>query len=149
MSIEQTVLQFYQRFDANQLEALREIVSSDFAAHLKGLPKTLSFEEFLQFGKVLRKAFPDGKHTFDQVIVNGNEVVTQGKFSGTHQGDLFGIAPTGKRITIAVQHLDRVEHNQIIEHRGKGDQFGLIRQIGIVPILSGLARTALGLRSSS
>lgn len=145
------VLQFYELFDADQLEEIREIVSQDFSAHLQGLPKTLSFEEFLKFGQMLRVAFPDGKHTFAQVSVIENEIVTQGKFCGTHQGQLFGIAPTGKQITIAVQHVDLIENNKIIEHRGKGDQLGLIRQIGIVPIISGFVKTLFksGLRSSS
>ena len=63
-------------------------------------------------------AFPDGRHVFDEIVVEGNTVVTRGTWQGTHGGALFGIAPTGNAVSINVMHLDRFTNGQLVEHWG-------------------------------
>jgi predicted ester cyclase len=77
------------------------------------------------------KAFPDGRHVFDHVVVNGEHVVTVGRYVGRHEGELMSIPPTGKRIELAVMHLDRVENGKIVEHFGIGNGLDLMQQLGV------------------
>ena len=43
-----------------------------------------------------RNAFPDLKLTIEEQITEGDKVVTRTNGTGTHRGELFGTAPTGK-----------------------------------------------------
>ncbi|NEQ19578.1 MAG: ester cyclase [Microcoleus sp. SIO2G3] len=78
-------------------------------------------------------AFPDGCHTFEDVIAEGDKVVTRGAFSGTHQGEIMGILPTGKQVKFSVIHIDRVMDGKVVEHWGQGDTMALMQQLGVVP----------------
>jgi predicted ester cyclase len=82
---------------------------------------------------MMRGAFPDGRHTFEDVIAEGDKVVTRGMFSGTHQGEIMGILPTGKQVAFSVIHIDRVIDGKVVEHWGQGDTMGLMQQLGVVP----------------
>lgn len=137
MSTEQNkavVLQFYGAFDNRNIDQALTILAPNFVAHMAGVPNLLDADGFKQFGLAFYYAFPDGKHSFDQVIVEGNKVVTCGTFTGTHQGEFQGLPPTGKQVKFSVMHIDRVEDGKIVEHWGQGDTIGLMQQLGIVPI---------------
>lgn len=123
------VLRMYDEFDKGNLDACRPSVSPDFAAHVMG-NMSMDWKGFLDFGAQFLAAFPDGRHVFDHVVVEGECVVTVGKYRGTHEGELLGIAPTRRQIELAVMHLDRVENGRIVEHRGIGNALDLMRQLG-------------------
>ena len=74
----------------------------------------------------------NGKHTFDEIIVEGDRIVTCGKFTAIHLGIFQGLPPTKKQIEISVMHIDRIENGKIVEHWGQGDAQGLMKQLGIV-----------------
>jgi predicted ester cyclase len=124
------VLQMYHEFDQGALDVFGTSVSSDFKAEVMG-NQTLDWAGFKQFGAQFLSAFPDGRHIFDRVIVQGDQVVTIGNYVGTHMGALMGIPPTGKRISLTVMHLDRVEDGTIIEHFGIANGMDLMKQLGM------------------
>ena len=135
MSIEQnkaTVLQFYKAFDNRNIDQALALLAPNFTAHLAGIPEPLDRESFKQFGMTFYLAFANSQHSFDEVIVAGDKVVTCGTFTATHLGEFQGLPPTGKPIQLSIMHIDRVENGKITEHCGQGDALGLMQQLGIV-----------------
>jgi predicted ester cyclase len=57
------------------------------------------------------------------------------RWTGTHQGELFGIPPTGKRMSIGAISITRVENGMGVEHWSQVDQLGMIQQLGLIPSL--------------
>uniref|UniRef100_UPI0004891336 ester cyclase n=1 Tax=Burkholderia sp. WSM2232 TaxID=944436 RepID=UPI0004891336 len=51
-------------------------------------------------------------------LVDGDKVTTRKTISGTHTGSLFGIEPSGQRLTIDVIDIVRVRDGQYVEHWG-------------------------------
>ena len=80
-----------------------------------------------------RNAFPDMHLTIEDVIAEGETVMTRWSCQGTHKGDLNGIAPTGKRITITGVTIARVSAGKIVEGFVNWDALGLMQQLGVVP----------------
>lgn len=135
MSIETSknlVLKFYQAFDNRDIDQAFTLLAPDFIAHLAGIPEALDFNAFKEFGMMFYSAFTNGQHQFNQVIAEGEKVVTCGTFTAVHTGTFQGLPQTGKQITISIMHIDRVEQGQIVEHWGQGDAQGLMQQLGIM-----------------
>lgn len=126
------VLQFYKAFDDRKMEQALELLAPNFIARMAGIPEPLDGEGFKQLGMSFYLAFSQGKHVFDEVLVAGDKVVTCGTFTATHLGEFQGLPPTGKQISLAIMHIDRVENGKIAEHWGQGDALGLMQQLGIV-----------------
>jgi hypothetical protein len=79
MSIEQnkaTVLQFYKAFDNRNIDQALALLAPNFTAHLAGIPEPLEQESFKQFGMTFYLAFANSQHSFDEVIVAGDKVLT-------------------------------------------------------------------------
>ncbi len=127
-----TVLQAYQAFDKGDIEQGRMLLSPDIISYLMGSSKLEGVDALFEYALMMRAAFPDGYHTFEDVIAEENQVVTRGIFCGTHQGEFMGIPPTGKQVKFSVVHIDRVINGKIVEHWGQGDTMALIQQLGVV-----------------
>jgi steroid delta-isomerase-like uncharacterized protein len=87
-----------------------------------------------------RTAFPDLHLTIDDVIAEGETVMTRWSCRGTHKGDLNGIAPTGRSITISGVTVARVSNGKIVEGYVNWDALGLMQQLGVVPQLANRAK---------
>jgi hypothetical protein len=59
-------------------------------------------EGFKQFISLVRTAFPDVKYTVEdrKIADEGDKVIVRWEARGTHQGELLGIAPTGRQIVV-------------------------------------------------
>jgi predicted ester cyclase len=63
----------------------------------------------------------------------GDKVVTRVTFRGTHKGELMGIPPTGKTVTMSLIDIHRMEGGQIAERWGESDAMGMMQQLGVAP----------------
>ena len=127
------VLKFYEVFDRQDIEQGRHFMSPDIVClGLDSSPRK-GIEAVMQYGAMIFTAFPDGRHVLEDVIAEGDKVVTRGTFSGTHQGELMGIPPTGKQVSFSVIHIDRVVDGKVVEHWGQGDTLAMMQQVGAIP----------------
>ena len=78
-------------------------------------------------------AFPDSQIAVDDMIAEGDRVVTKKTMTGTHIGEFNGIPPTGKRVAIQYVDILRLRDGQIIEHWLSMDQLSFLQQLGVIP----------------
>jgi len=117
-----------------QLHVIDELMSPDFVDHcpMPGIPANR--EGVKQIFGMFQTAMPDLHVTIHDQIAEADRVVTRKTLSGTHQGDLFGIPPTGKALQIAVIDILRLKDGRITDHWNLVDQQGLLQQLGLVPV---------------
>jgi predicted ester cyclase len=81
---------------------------------------------------VFRRAFPDTRHTIDDLVAEGDRVVARVSARATHTGPLFGHPGTGKRVTLSSITIYRIVDGRIAE-RWAQHGFGVLEQLGIRP----------------
>jgi predicted ester cyclase len=80
-----------------------------------------------------RGAFPDGHTTVEDSIAEGDKVAYRWTFRGTHRGELMGILPTERQVTITGITVDRISGGKIEEEWNNFDQLGMLQQLGVAP----------------
>ena len=115
-------------------EAYWELNDPDFV-NLAPLPPGVSADRDGGFAYLFgfMKAFPDSRVTIDDMIAEGDQVVTKKTFEGTHTAELNGIPPTGRRVTLQFADIMRVRDGKIVEHWLTMDQLSFMQQLGVVP----------------
>jgi steroid delta-isomerase-like uncharacterized protein len=90
-------------------------------------------EEAKQFIAMYKTAFPDMNVTVEDVIAEGDRVVTRWTIRGTHQGEIeeFG-PPTGRQVELQGLTLHRVEGGKIVEEWDRYDNLGTMQQLGLM-----------------
>ncbi len=81
-------------------------------------------------GMYLRTAFPDRVDIIEQVVAEGDTVGLLFRLNATHQGNLFGIPPTGRKIDVYEIALLRIVNGQMVEGWFMMDEAELLRQLG-------------------
>lgn len=83
-----------------------------------------------------RAAFPDARMTVDQQFAEGDLVSTRWTSRSTHEGELFGIQPTGKQVTVSGLTTSRLSGGKIVEEFTNWDNYGMLQQLGAIPALA-------------
>src|SRR5438874_9835054 len=78
-------------------------------------------------------AFPDLHFTVEDMIAEGDKVVTRLTVRGTQQGIFMGIPPTGKHATVTAIDINRMADGKSVEHWLNMDTLGLLQQLGVIP----------------
>jgi predicted ester cyclase len=90
-------------------------------------------ESMRQLITMLRTAFPDLNFTIEELIAEGDTVAGRLTMSGTHEGPLMGMPPTGRTVQQAHMHFVRLRDGKAIEHWGVREDLGMMRQLELAP----------------
>jgi len=93
-----------------------------------GLPPGAQGTNFIV--QMMRSAFPDFHMELTHVIAEDDRVAARFVETGTHQGEFFGIAPTGRKVRFSEIGILRVADGQIVETWYDVDMLGLMGQLG-------------------
>jgi steroid delta-isomerase-like uncharacterized protein len=125
------VERFYRElWNSWDLSVADEILSEDL--RFRGtLGSTLEGREaFKAYVETVRRAFPDWHNRIDEVIACGDRVITRMTWSGTHEGVLAGVEPTGARVEYVGAAIFRISVGRIEEAWVVGDTQELWRALG-------------------
>jgi steroid delta-isomerase-like uncharacterized protein len=128
------VRRYFEAIDARRDPAVvDEFLAPDFVSHSPS-PGFGSDREGQKgaFAHFLAAA-PDSTHVIDTMVAEGDRVVTRLTAEGTQTGELFGIPPTGKRMTMTGIAIHRIADGKIVEHWHEIDMLGGLQQLGVVP----------------
>jgi predicted ester cyclase len=68
------------------------------------------------------------------IIAEGNKVTVRFVCEAEHKGELFGVAPTGRKVNIEGIIIYEVDNNKIVNHWMQADSVALMQQIGTMPV---------------
>lgn len=80
--------------------------------------------------------FPDGRITVDDQIAEGDKVASRWTARGTQTGEVAGIAPTGKGVTVSGLTISRLDNGMVVEEWTTWDTLGMLVQLGAVPAVA-------------
>jgi steroid delta-isomerase-like uncharacterized protein len=126
-----------EAFNSGKLDVVDELVAPEFVNHDAALPEpTVGIEAAKASIKGYREAFPDLRLTVEQQLAEGELVTTRWSARGTHQGELMGMAATGKQATVTGITIDRIVDGRLVESWTNWDTLGLMQQLGVIPALA-------------
>lgn len=141
---------FEEVWNQGNLNVIDELASPNVVAQGEAEHTTqIGREQFRDFARALRAAFPDIHMTIHQTIAEGDIVALRWTATMTHKGDFQGMAATGRKATVNGITWVRMENGQIAEAWDNWDQLGLLVQLGSVPHNSFLPAQAIEAKKAS
>lgn len=127
--------QFVQFINTADENLAQQLISPLAKFHVPAQPEPLQGPKgYLMIIAMMRSGFPDIQWTLEEMIAEGGNVAVRYTMQGTHQGEFFGFAATGKSILVQALNFYHLVDDQIVEEYGQPDMLGLLRQIGAIPI---------------
>ena len=125
--------EYVENWNRRDWKAYRELLDDQYT-YTGGDGQTQRGPEAgMAVGQMFATAFPDGRIDLRQIHTAGDTAIVEFTGSGTHSGDLMGIAPTGRRISIPVITVLTVRGGRIVSEREYMDMAHIMRQLGVMP----------------
>ncbi len=113
------------------LSTIDELFAADYVDHTNPPDWPVGREGHKQIIALYHSAFPNFHYMVEHEVAEGDLVVVRGTYHMTHEGEFFGISPTGERVTTTGMHLFRINEGKIVEHWCNNDDLGVMRQLGV------------------
>jgi steroid delta-isomerase-like uncharacterized protein len=120
-------------FSKGDLGAVDDHLAEDFVNHDPPFGAGPDREGMRSAGAMFRAVFPDWHSDLHLLVGEDDIVVELFTASGTHRGEIMGVAPTGHTITLSGINIFRIHDGRIVERWGRLDDLGFLRQLGLVP----------------
>ncbi|MBT8365234.1 MAG: ester cyclase [Deltaproteobacteria bacterium] len=120
-------------FNQKKLTVVDELWSSDYIYHGPQGQELRGPESLKQFISHYLEAFPDLHIEIEDLIAEGDKVVSRVVSRGTHKGELQGIAPTGNEVTTTLILITRLADGKVVEDWESRDDLGMLQQLGVIP----------------
>lgn len=131
-------MQFHNAMNSGDIGLIEKAIDEFIAPDVRiGTPLPVGStgsQAFKDVWRILLHTYPDLHLTVEDLIAEGDKVVGRTVVTGTHQGELMGRAPTGKRVTYNEIFILRVLDGRIVEVWGVVDIFAQLRQIGVISV---------------
>ena len=121
-------------WNGGNLGLIDELYSPNYTMHDPTLPMPItSSEAFKHFVTMYRTAFPNIHFTIENIIAEGDKVTWTFVSTGTHQGALMNIPPSGKSISVRGSVVSRFDNGKWTEDWVLLDMLTMLQQIGVIP----------------
>ncbi|HEU5431149.1 MAG TPA: ester cyclase [Thermomicrobiales bacterium] len=135
MSLEsnkECIRQFFQRiWNDGEEAAIDEFIAEEAAGNDPDFG--IGREGFRRQWRQWREAFPDLHFVVEELVAEGDTVVSRWTLTGTHRGEFMGIPPTGHTIRVGGMSLDHLRDGKLVSGFDGWDALGLRRQLGALP----------------
>jgi steroid delta-isomerase-like uncharacterized protein len=111
-----------------------EIVSQDVTMDHPSSPELVrGLEAVSGMLGAFKAGFSDLQLTIEDMVAEGDKVAVQWRARGTHDGNLFGIPPTGKSMNAGGMSLFTIQDGKIVHDVVREDSLGVMQQLGVIP----------------
>jgi len=128
------VLKFLEEvINQNRMDRADKLVVEDFV-EVDPLPGQRQGRDGLkEVLGMMRAAFPDIHWVAEEMVAEGDTVVTRFTWSGTHRGAFLGVPATGKGISVKGVVIDQLLNGKMSKSRILMDSLGMMQQLGAIP----------------
>src|SRR5947209_6050536 len=103
---------YVEAWNRGDLQEMSRYWSTDMRHYTR--TRAHNYEETKQIVSSFMSAFPDLHWQIDDIVAEGDKVVTRMTASATHSGSYMGLPPTGKQINCSVLGIARVDDGRIV-----------------------------------
>jgi steroid delta-isomerase-like uncharacterized protein len=125
-----------------KLDEVLEFVADDYVLHVPGSAEPLRGKQgYRDFVSSYMAGFPDGRIIVDDQIAEGDVIATRWTGRGTNTGELMGMPPSGRQVTVNGITYSRFANGKARESWITWDTLAMLQQLGAVPETVPAART--------
>ena len=114
------------------MSAIDKYFASDLVCHGTGGKEIPGVDGLKEMVGMYLSAFSELKTEICDQAAEGDKVWTRAEHFATHTGELLGIAPTGRGVSVGAMSVHRLAGGKIVEMWDFTDEMSLMQQLGVI-----------------
>jgi steroid delta-isomerase-like uncharacterized protein len=123
------IRKWIEALNTRQLDVAQEVFAAAHRDGYAGPGQTIGPAGVQERVGRLLSAFPDLQFVIEDMVAEGDRVVTRFSVRGTHRGEFMGRAPTGRQFEIGWVSFVQIAAGQVAASWGLFDGLALLRQL--------------------
>jgi steroid delta-isomerase-like uncharacterized protein len=129
-ALKQTISTYTEEvWNQRRVDAIDRYYSPDYRHHDVSRADVTSLADYKAWSSAPQAGLPDIQVAIDALIAEGDMAVRRWTATGTHTGDLAGIAPTRRPVRFSGVSIYRFRDGRIVESWYVYDLFGLVQHL--------------------
>ena len=124
---------FAEAVNTGNFDLFDQVVAPDCVDHDPADGQVPGPAGYRFFFSGIRAAFPDLSVVPETIVQDEDTIAFAYTLTGTHNGPLGEIPPTGKSVKIRGMQISKFQNGKMVERWGSSDQLTLLKQIGVIP----------------
>lgn len=116
-------------FVGGDLSAIGDTIADSYVHHSPSAPDVVGVDAMADLVRSFRRSFSDIELIIDDMVAQGDRVVTRLRISALHSGHYDGVPATGRRVMLHGMAIDRIADGKIVEGWEMSDAHGLRTQL--------------------
>ena len=126
-----TLGKFAEAVNTGNFDLFKEAVAPGSVDHDPAPGQGSGPDGYRMFFSQMRTAFPDMNVVVEALVADDESIAFAYTLTGTHQGPLGKITPTGKKVKIRGMQFSKFKDGKMVERWGSSDELGLLTQLGV------------------
>jgi steroid delta-isomerase-like uncharacterized protein len=135
MSNKEVVKAWYSALEANDFNAIKNLMEDNYQFRNPISPDPVNAEEHLKMMNAMKGAF-EARHEFDLFVEQDDYIVVRGKWKAKHIGDFNGIPATGKLVELYLIDIFHIINGKVTGHHTEFNPMRIIAEISDPSALS-------------
>ena len=123
---------FFAEQDRLKGQLTEDLCAEGYTAEINGFP-VMDRAGHNGMAEGFYGAFPDMHQVIEDTVADDERVAVRFRARGTHQGELMGMAATGKPIDVVGMAIVRVEDGKVVSLKEVFDLHTMMEQLGVAP----------------
>lgn len=125
--------EYLTAWEDGDVEAVTALLAEDFHVtyeDISGTETALDEQGMADLMRGLLDAVTDLRLEIHDLVVEEGTAIVHLTYSGVHDGEMFGIEPTGNRLAVEEYITLHIEDGAIVDMDSLSDEVSLLRQLG-------------------
>ena len=115
-----------------QIDLINETSFDENVTAIVSPENIVGIEGFKAYYNNYLVGFSDAEFTIIDAFGQGDKIVKHWNFKGTHDGDFFGVPPTGKKVNVSGTTLVKMKNGKIAAEQDYMDFLDFYKQLGLM-----------------
>ena len=127
--------EFLESWNRRDFARMRALLHPDYSYTGGDGQRQNGADAGMAVAEMFASALPDGKLEIQRIHSVGSDVaIIEFIGRGTQKGELMGVAPTGRQLTIPVCNIIEMRDGKIYAEREYMDALNIMQQLGVAPV---------------
>ena len=124
------VRELLEAINRRDIEGAAAFLAADYVWQGPGSQQAFGPEGWKELVATYLAAFPDLQFTLDDICADADKVAARFTARGTFKGELAGVSPTGRTVSVPCIMISRIENGKIVEDHEMWDQLTMFQDLG-------------------
>lgn len=130
---------FQDLIERGDFSRIADFIAPNYVGHFSAMPPVYGPDGLRDFLSIYTNGLSERRVEIQNILIEGDRAACRVAYYGKNTGTMMGMPPTGKSEKTNSLNIFRFSGDKVVEQWANNDDFGMLQQLGVIPVQAGMA----------